>query len=175
VPGRAAIVTDWAESSAHRTEARIEAEREGVTMGLYLAIVTLAEASALDSSGVGAGATVAAIWGTAIGLALAHVFAFDLSARIFARGRPHRSTRLSATAQVIAAAAVAALATLPFLVFSRDVAFTISGLLMAALIGFTGFLAARAGGHGHGRALVVAVVTLVLGALVVAVKAGLGH
>jgi hypothetical protein len=113
VPGRAAIVTDWAESSAHRTEARIEAEREGVTMGLYLAIVTLAEASALDSSGVGAGATVAAIWGTAIGLALAHVFAFDLSARIFARGRPHRSTRLSATAQVIAAAAVAALATLP--------------------------------------------------------------
>ena len=168
-------MTERAESTARRTEARIEAEREGVTMALYLAIVTLAEAGALDSGGVGADATVAAIWGTAVGLALAHVFAFDLSARIFAPGRPHRSTRLSATAQVIAAAGVAALATLPFLVFSRDVAFTISGLLMAALIGLTGFAAARAGGHGHGRALVVTVVTLVLGALVVAVKAGLGH
>lgn len=163
------------DSTAHRTEARIEAEREGVTMGLYLAIVTLAEAGALDGSGVGAGATAAAIWGTAIGLALAHVFAFDLSARIFAQGRPHRSTRLSTAAQVIAAGAVAALATLPFLLFSRDVAFTISGLLMAALIGVTGFAAARAGGHSHGRALVVAVVTLVLGALIVVVKAGLGH
>ena len=160
---------------AHRNEARIEAEREGVTMALYLAIVTLAEAGALDSGGVDAAATVAAIWGTAIGLALAHVFAFDLSARIFARGRPHRSTRVSATAQVIAAAAVAAVATLPFLVFSRDVAFTISGLLMAALIGLTGFAAARAGGHGHVRALLVAAVTLVIGAVVVIVKAGLGH
>ena len=168
-------MTDRAASTARRTEARIEAEREGVTMALYLAIVTLAEAGALDSGGVGADATVAAIWGTAVGLALAHVFAFDVSARIFAAGRPHRSTRFSAMAQVIAAAGVAALATLPFLVFSRDVAFTISGLLMAALIGLTGFAAARAGGHGHGRALVVAVVTLVLGALVVTVKAGLGH
>ena len=168
-------MTDRSASTAHRTEARIEAKREGVTMGLYLAIVILAEASALDSSGVGADATAAAIWGTAIGLALAHVFAFDLSARVFARGRPHRSTQLSTAAQVIAAVAVAALATLPFLVFSRAVAFTISGLLMAAVIGVTGFAAARAGGHGHGRALVVAIGTLVLGAVIVAVKSGLGH
>jgi hypothetical protein len=168
-------VTDGAEPAAHRTEERIEAKREGVTMALYLAIVILAEEGALDSGEVSARATVAAVWGTAIGLALAHVFAFDISARIFVRGRPHRSTGLSTTAQVIAAAGVAALATLPFVTFSRDLAFTISGLLMAGLIGLTGFAAARAGGHGHARAVVVAVVTLAVAAVVVAVKAGLGH
>lgn len=168
-------MTERAAPTPSRSKARLEAEREAVTMGLYLAIVILGEAAALDSAGVGAGKTTAAIWGTAIGLTLAHVFAFDLSARVFSRGRPHRSTRLSTAAQVVAAVTVAALATLPFLVFSRDVAFTISGLAMAGLIGLTGFAAARAGGHGHGRALVVAIVTLALGALIVAVKAGLSY
>jgi hypothetical protein len=157
------------------TEARTEAEREAVTMGLYLAIVILAEAGALDAGGVSAEDTVAAMLGSAIGLTVAHIFAFDISGRIFARGRPQRSMRASTVAQLVAAGFVAILATVPFAVFSRDTAFLVSGLLMAALIGVTGYAAARAGGHGFGWALAMGALTLVIAAAVVAVKAGLAH
>lgn len=142
-------------------------------MGLYLAIVILAEARALEAGGVSASESAAAIWGTSIGLTVAHIFAFDISARIFARERPQRSTRLSMTAQVIAAALVATLATLPFALLSRGAAFTVSGLLMAGLVGVTGFAAARAGGHGPAWAAAMGLLTLVIGALVVVVKSGL--
>ena len=116
------------------------------------------------------------IWGTAIGVALAHVFAFNLAARLFAGGRVSRETGRAAWAQLGAAAAVAAVLTLPFLFLSLGPALDASGFVLAALIGVTAYVASREAGAGRVRSLVDGLVVLAIAMAVVSVKVGLsGH
>src|SRR5262245_49555690 len=56
-----------------------EAVREAVTMALYVSIVLGAEFVAVVDLAEEEPSTIGAIWGTAIGVALAHVFAFNLA------------------------------------------------------------------------------------------------
>ncbi len=145
-------------------------------MALYVGIVLAAEFVTVEEHAVDESWTVAVIWGTAIGLALAHVFAFNLAARLFAGGPVAAGTRRAVWAQLASAAAVAFVVTVPFLFLSLGPALDAAGFLLAALIGITAYLASREAGAGRVRSLVDGLVALVVAVAIVSVKVGLtGH
>lgn len=150
---------------------REELLREAFTMALYVAICLLAALTALSD---GAGHVFGLVWGTTIGLALAHWLAFRVSARLVAGGAfGHQEGRIAA-AQFAGAGAVALLCT-PFIAAmsagnERDGV----RLLLAGLIGFAGYRVARSvdasrarsAVYAGGVALVAIVVALVKNILV---------
>ncbi len=144
-------------------------------MGLYLAIVLLAESIPLQAYSPGAAEIVATYAGTAIGLAIAHVFAFTLSARLLSGGHVRPGAWRSAGAQLIAAALVALIATLPFLLDDEEVAFDVSGAILALFIGASGFESSRVRGASVRRSLGAGAVVLLIAAVVVVLKAALTH
>jgi hypothetical protein len=145
-------------------------------MALYVSIVLGAGFAAFAHMAVDEPSTIAAIWGAAIGVALSHVFAFNLSARLFAGGRVSRGTRSAAWAQLGAAAAVSAILTVPFLVLPLGLALDVCGYLLAALIGVTAYVASREAGAGRARSLLDGLVVLVVALVVVSLKVWLsGH
>jgi hypothetical protein len=145
-------------------------------MALYVCIVLAAEFAAAAELAVDEPSTIGVIWGTALGVALAHVFAFNLAARLFAGGRVSRDTRRAAWAQLASAAAVSAVVSLPFLFFSLGPAVEASGFVLAALIGVTAYVASREAGAGRVRSLVDGALALAIAIAVVSVKVGLsGH
>jgi hypothetical protein len=153
-----------------------EAVREAVTMALYVGVVLAAEFVAVEEHAVDETSTVAVIWGTAIGVALAHVFAFNLAARLFAGGRLDRGTRRAVWAQLASASAVAFVVTVPFLFLALGPAIEVSGFLLTALIGVTAYVASREAGAGRIRSLVDGLIALAVATAVVSVKVGLtGH
>lgn len=153
-----------------------EAVREAVTMALYVGVVLAAEFVAVEEHAVDERSTVAIIWGTAIGVALAHVFAFNLAARLFAGGPITPGTRTAVWAQLATAAGVALVVTVPFFFLSLGPALDAAGFLLAALIGVTAYLASREAGAGRLRSLVDGLVALVVAVAIVSVKVGLtGH
>ena len=145
-------------------------------MALYLAIVLLAESVALQRLlGRTRPRSSATCWGTAVGLALAHLFAFTLSTRLVSGGHVSAATWRNAGAQLAAAAFVALIATFPFLLVDEGIAFSISGSFLTLLIGATGFESARAGGAPIRRALLIGATSLLAAAIVVAVEAAVAH
>jgi hypothetical protein len=172
VPGER--VDTSAAHGAHHAPAR-EVRVETITMALYVAIVLLAESIPLQAYSADAEEVTATYWGSAVGLAVAHVFAFTLTTRALSEGHFPVDARRSAAGQLLAAALVAAFATLPFLIPNEDTAYTVSGSLLALLIGATGFESARAHGSRVPRALIAGAVTLGIAAVVVAVKATIAH
>src|SRR3954471_346801 len=87
-------------AGSHRTsEARREVLREAVTMVLYVSVVLIAELAAIPEehfadgrvTGAVGGQLLAIVWGTAVGLAVAHWFSFGLAAPAFRGERLTRS------------------------------------------------------------------------------------
>lgn len=153
-----------------------EPVREGVTMALSVCIVLAAEFVALGDVAAGEGVVVGAVWGTTMGLALAHVFAFDLTARLAGRGTLGRDARAAILLQLAAAAGVALVVTIPFLGFTRERAVDTAGFIVATIIGVTAFGIWRVSGAGLLRSGVYALVVLVVAILVVLTKVALsGH
>jgi hypothetical protein len=116
------------------------------------------------------------IWGVTVGLALAHWFAFRVSARMVGAGsvRPHDVK--SAGAQLAGAAGVAVLASVPVVLFPESVELELVELLLAAFIALVGFAVARGGGATLARALVYALLVLVVAVAIALVKNALaGH
>jgi hypothetical protein len=151
--------------SSHRQEAL----REGVTIALYVCIVLEAEFVSIGSYLPARRTAIALIWGTTIGLTLAHLFAFDLAARLFSGGRT-AGARAAVWAQLMGAAAIAAVGTLPFLVFSVEVALRVAAWLIGAVVGWTAYEVALASGARRARALAYGIAVLVVAELVVNVK-----
>jgi hypothetical protein len=89
-------------------------------MALYVAICLLAAFAALPETDAHA-RVIGIIWGVTVGLALAHWFAFRVSARMVGAGslRPHDVE--SAGAQLAGAAGVALLASIPVVLFPASV------------------------------------------------------
>lgn len=77
--GSAAPLTDVGE---HRWELR----KEALTMALYVAICLMASLIVIPKSAVGHTKVFGLIWGVTLGLALAHWFAFRVSARMVGAG-----------------------------------------------------------------------------------------
>jgi hypothetical protein len=152
-----------------------EARREAYTTALYVAICLLAVLTALsDRSDGGHLGLFELIWGTTIGLALAHWFAFRVSARLVGAGTIGRHDAEAAAAQLVGALAVAVLATAPVVVLPAGSELDVVRLLLAGFIAAVGFAVARSGGAGVGRSAAYAGTVLVLALVIAVVKNVLG-
>ncbi len=150
-----------------------EAVREAVTMALYVCLVLTAEFVAAGDQAVSESVALEVVWGTAVGLALAHVFAFNLAAKLLVGGRLSPEIRAAAWAQLAAAAAIALLVSIPFVLFSLEPALRVSAFLVAGLIGVAAYAASRGSGAGRTRSLVDGLIALAIAVVVVSVKVGL--
>lgn len=144
--------------------------KEAVTMSLYVAICLLAALTAVGDEVVDREGVVEIVWGSTLGLALAHWFAFQISARLAGSGSVARHDAQGAFAQLVGAGTVAMLVTVPVLVLQRPAAFAIARLVLAVFIGGVGYLVARSSGGSRPRALLYGVSVLVLALAVALVK-----
>jgi hypothetical protein len=154
---------------------------EAVIMVLYVAVVEIAELAALPEQHFAHGRVtgpvgsqlLALIWGTAIGLALAHWFAFGIAAPAF-RGEHLGAGRIRVgIAQMGGAAFVAAVSSAPVLLLEDVRAQEFTGGVPAVLIGVVAFVIARRTGKPRAASLVYGVTALALGVLVASVKSTL--
>lgn len=162
--------------AAHH-EHRLEQIKEAATMALYVAICLLAALTVASHQELAQQSTVLkVIWGTTLGLALAHWFAFRLSSRLVAAGTVRRTDAELATAQFAGSLVVAALATVPAVVFDGDTRLDITRWTVAAFIALVGFLVARSSGASTFRsACYASTVTVVALVIVVLKNALVGH
>ena len=147
----------------------IEYRKEALTMALYVAICLLAALVVLPEDTTEDHA-IGVIWGTTLGLALAHWFAFRVAARMVAQGpmRPHDA--LAAGAQLAGAAAVAAIATVPTFFWSGADEIDAVIFVLAAFIAVVGYGSARTSGGSKVRSVAYAGGLLVVALGVVLVK-----
>ncbi len=139
-------------------------------MALYVAICLLAALSAVsEHGGTDELDAFKIVWGTTVGLAVAHWFAFRVSARLVASGTIVHDAE-AAGAQVAGAGAVALLATVPVLFLPESVELDVARLVLAGFIALTGYAVARSSGGTRGRSLVYAASILVVATLVAVVK-----
>jgi len=147
-------------------------------MVLYVSVVEIAELAALPEShfthgritGAVGGQLLAILWGTAVGLALAHWFAFRLAAPAFRGERVTNQDTLIGLAQAGGAVFVAAISSVPVLFLSDVRAQETTGDVPALLIGVVGYVVARHTGKSRLAALFYGVTALALGVLVALVK-----
>jgi hypothetical protein len=158
---------------------RDEVVREAATMVLYVSVVEIAELAALPEThrfgrvtGPVGTALVAIIWGTAIGLAIAHWFAFGFAAREL-RGGVRKLDFQIGMAQLGAAAFVAAVSCVPILLFGDVREQEFIGVMPAILIGISSYLIGRSAGRSRVAAAVYGGIALTVGLLVAAVKGAL--
>jgi hypothetical protein len=150
-------------------------------MMLYVSIVLLAELAAIptDHNGGVHGPTgwslIEIIWGTTIGLALAHYFAFTIATHGLSQGRLTGEDRVEALAEIGGAAVVALMASIPVLLFSPAREQEIVPAVLVLLVGTIAFGVERSNGHSRKTALIYGVGALVIGFLVVTVKEAVAY
>ncbi len=150
--------------------------REAVTMAFYVAICLLAALSAVqDDADAGHVEVLRLVWGTTVGLALAHWFAFRLSARLVGRAEHAERHAGVALAQIGGAVAVAVLATVPILLLPSTAELDVVRVEMALLLAVGGYAVARTEGAPRGRSVAYAAGVFVLAVAVALVKNRLGH
>lgn len=156
---------------------RAELVKEAATMALYVAICLLAALAVASHGELEDRSTLLKlIWGTTLGLALAHWFAFRLSSRLVAAGEIRRSDAALALAQLAGSGVVAVLATVPVLVFDVDVELDVTRWVLAGFVAVVGYYVARSSGASMSRSALYGVaVTVVALAVVIAKNALSGH
>lgn len=152
------------------SEHRLELRKEAMTMGLYVAICLMAALIAIPDSAAEHTNVLGLIWGITLGLALAHWFAFRVSARMVGSGRIQSSDLQLAAAQLLAAAGVALVASMTALVLPDSVEIEGAEFLLAGLIALIGFGVARGAGASRFRAVAYSLVVLVGAVAIAAVK-----
>jgi len=159
---------------------RTELVRETSVMVLYLSVVLLATLGVLPSDydqrvaeGSHGPPIGLIVWGTTVGLALAHWFAFRLATAALGDGTPSRHDVSLGVAQVLGAA-VALVTTLAIVIARPGSEVGAALFVPAGFIGAAGYGVARAGGRTVVRSIVVGVVVLLLGLAVAVVKVWLG-
>lgn len=137
-------------------------------MAFYVAVCLVAALAAIDDDH--RLPTLGIIWGTTIGLALAHLFAFRLATRLVGAGRVGRHEGKLAVAQLLGAAGVAAIATVPVLVLGEPSDVDAARLVIAGFIGYFAFEIGRNNGAGRARSTLFAGSVLVIATTVALVK-----
>ncbi|MGH3650480.1 MAG: hypothetical protein ACRDU9_07185 [Acidimicrobiia bacterium] len=149
----------------------VELRKEAYAMALYVAICLLAALTVVsERHGASRVDDLKLVWGTTVGLAVAHWFAFRVSARLVASGTIRRHDVEAAAAQLVGAVAVALFATIPALILPDSVELDVIRLALAGFIGVVGYAVARGGGATVGRSVVYGVSILVIAAGVAALK-----
>ena len=159
------------ERTAESQENARELRKEAFTMALYVSVCLLAALTALSEHADREVAEVMGIvWGTTIGLALAHLFAFRLSARLVESGAARRGDTEIALAQLSGAFAVAVACTVPILTFSSTAELDAVRLLLAGFISLVAYVVARSNGSGRLLALMYSGSVLVVALTVALLK-----
>ncbi len=148
--------------------ARSEWSREAFTMAFYVAIVLIAALVAIDDDH--RVTTLGLIWGTTVGLALAHLFAFQLASRLVGERQSLGSVRTLAGAQLTGAVAIAVVSSLPVLFLSEEVEADAVRLVLSALIALAAFAIGRNSGASTLRSAVFSGLVLLVGTGVAVVK-----
>jgi hypothetical protein len=145
-------------------------------MALYVAICLIAALTALENVTAVPGHILGLIWGTTVGLALAHVFAFRIAGRLVHAGELPRADRIISVLQLAGAAAVAVVVSIPVLLASTDNELTWARYTCAGIIGTVGYLVARGAEHGRVRAILFGIAVLAVAIAIAALKHALaGH
>lgn len=152
---------------AEAAEVRVDWWREAFTMAFYVAICLIAALVAIDD-GQHEVSTLGIVWGTTIGLALAHLFAFRLASRMVGSGRVGPQEASLAVAQLGGALFVAVLSSIPVLVFDASEALDVARLSLVAMLALSAYAIGRSSGAGRIRVLLFTASVLVA-ALAVAV------
>jgi hypothetical protein len=167
VPPEETTATGFAHAGIH------ELRKEAYTMALYVAVCLLAASAAVSASFTeNQVSMLALVWGTTVGLALAHMFAFHASARFVGAGTLARHDLEISVAQLIGAMAVAAICTVPILLFPANVELETVRLVLAGFIGAVAYTTARGNGATKWRAFFYGL-TLLLVALAIALAKNL--
>jgi hypothetical protein len=147
----------------------VEVRREAYTMALYVSVCLLAALSAVaERADAGHVDVLKITWGTTVGLAVAHWFAFRVSARLVAAGALGRVDVELAGAQLVGALAVALLVTLPVLLLPATAELDVARLILAGFVAAIGYAVARNSGASMRRSAIYAACILVT-ALAIAV------
>lgn len=147
--------------------------RESATMAFYVAVVLGATLVVVDDPAVGG--LLRLVWGTAIGLAVAHAFAFRLAAVLVERGSPGRHAWDLVLAQVAGAVLVPTFVSLVVLAIGGDDPAEAARFSLALFVGASGYGIGRAAGAGPVRSAVFAAIVLVVATGVMAAKYALSH
>ena len=132
----------------------VELRKEAWVMALYVAVCLLAALTAVaEKASDGHVRAFGIIWGTTIGLTLAHVFAFRVSARIVAQGKIRRDDANVVVAQLAGALGVAVLATVPIIIWPPTAELDAVRWMLALFIALVGFQVARTNGAGTARSV----------------------
>jgi hypothetical protein len=145
----------------HAPMADQAAIRESITMALYITISLLAVLTAQPPGDVTASAVLTVVWGTTLGLTLAHWLAFQLTARLFAGAELPSHDRMAMVGQAVAAIGVACLVSVP-LMLDASSGLALSRSILAGLVGLFAFGAARRHGGSVGRAMIYALVVVAI-------------
>jgi hypothetical protein len=150
--------------------------KEGWTMALYVAVCLIAALTALQNVIAVPGHILGLVWGTTVGLALAHVFAFRIAGRLVHDGVLPRGDRIVSVVQLAGAAAVAVVVSVPVLLVPTTNELTWARYTCAAIIGVVGYLVARGAERGRIRSALFGLAVLVAAFAVAALKHALaGH
>ena len=150
--------------------------KEAWTMALYVAICLIAALTALANVAAIPGHIVGLVWGTTVGLAVAHVFAFRIAGRLVHAGDLPRADRIISLVQLAAAAAVALVVSVPVLLAPPVNEVTWARYTCAAIIGVVGYLVARGAQRSRIQSMLFGLGVLVAAVIVAALKHALaGH
>ena len=154
-----------------RTRSDPALRRESDMMGVYVSIALLAALTAgSDHGGQSQFAVLQVVWGTTLGLALAHWFALTLSARLVHDPDLHHTPAEIFAAQMIVVAVVALAATVVVATLPLDVERLGARLTAAVFLGLLVLVESRAGGTPTMRAAWYGVVALAIAGLIATVK-----
>jgi hypothetical protein len=167
---RVARVTD-----EHTEHDALHLRREALTMGLYVSITLLAALTATDDAHGSYVDVFAIVWGTTVGLALAHWCAFSLATRLVDPRADHHILTPALAAQLGAAASVALVATLAIIVFPDEYERSGARLAAAGCITFVTYGETRSFGASRPRALIAAGIALAIASVVAGIKHGISH
>lgn len=140
-------------------------------MGFYVAVALIAALTVgsdrAEHTQLG---VLGIVWGTTVGLAVAHWFAMALSARIVDDPGLHHSPREMLVPQLLMAAGIAIVASVIVLVLSADLerfgARTAAAIFIAGLVGFE----MRASGSSRRSAAGYGLIALVVGVAIATLK-----
>lgn len=149
--------------------------REALTMALYVAVCLVAALAALPEAAGDHVPLLGLVWGVPLGLALAHLFAFRVSARLGGADTGKHEIA-SMAAQLAGSAAVGLLGTVVVVLTPAGAERAVVSGALAASIGLVGYAVVRGGGESRPRAAAYAIAVSAVALAVVAVKNALaGH
>ena len=143
-------------------------------MALYVAILLLAALAATDGHLEGA-QLLALIWGSTLGVAVAHWFSFTVAARLLTHEASHVDPARLLRGQMLAAAAVAAAASMSIVLLPDDAEHRGAVVVTAFSIGAVVYAQSRWAGASSSRSAAVAAIALVAGLAVAVLKILLTH